>query len=99
MRSDRTYHIRQAVLRACKECHPAPLNIDELADQAAICFVRPTRAELLEAWDGLAANGYLSVIPDSDGQYRAINAKGLGQINLEGDRDQFVWGAAAFRAF
>ena len=97
MRDHRTYQIRQAALRACKDCNPVPLTLDELADQTAILFVRPTRAELLDAWDGLAANEYLTTIPGSDGQYRRINAKGLAQINVEGDRDQYVWGAASFR--
>ena len=95
MRDQRVYQIRQAILRSCKDCHPMPLTVEQLPEQPAMAFVpRVTRAELSAEWDGLAANGYLSVIPDSDGEYRVINAKGLNQINHEGGKDKFIFGAA-----
>ena len=99
MRPDRIYQIRRAVLSAFKAWGgvQAVVKFDDLIAHQDFVFLKPTREELLEAWNDLLGEGYLEYLKDSGREYAKASPSGMCQINREGDLAPFVWGKHALR--
>jgi len=93
----RTYTIRQKILATAAAYSPAPICLDDLVCSLELRHLKPTREELVRETNYLTVQGYLSAIPESDGEYARVSPTGLDQAGpiVEGARDPRIWGAAA----
>lgn len=97
MRTSRTYELRKEILKYTKSRMGLPIEHDDVINYCpAFAVYRPTREEAMEEINGLLANGYLRTIEGSNGLF-TITAKGLFQINQEGDLDPYIWGKAGLK--
>lgn len=92
MRDPRTYQIRRAILTALKDSHPAPASLEEISYHPGIGMLHASTDELLKELEALTLKEFVRNVEGTNGEYRAITASGLDQINQETDRDPFVWG-------
>ena len=90
------YAMRQALLRAMRDMHGAPVKAEELCEISQEAALRPLPLqEKVEGFRELAEMGYLAPIEGFGGQYFRITRKGLEQLLPEFPQDSFIWGPGA----
>ncbi len=95
MQTQRTYTLRQAVLKAAKDFCPAPFVVADLEYEPSLTRHQATREELLEVWRDLLGYGYLELVPEANGALAKISPAGLAQINGDAKRDPAIFGRYA----
>ncbi len=75
-----------------KQCNPAPVNFDYVVKHPNLAMLKPERQEVLEEWNYLINQRFISEVEGSGKEYVRISDNGLNQINREGDLDQRIWG-------
>jgi len=98
MHNQRTYQLRQNILRTAADAYPGPFGMDDLGASQPVRNLRAERSEIVSELNTLARAGFLEPIPESNGDWLKISASGLDQINQETALDHRIWGKDAFGA-
>ena len=90
------YSIRRQILQAVIECEPAPALVADIASFPPL-DMNPAAdtASIASEAAALAERGYLQNLrPTREPLYR-ITASGRGQLSLDDERAEFIWGEFA----
>jgi len=90
------YRLRQRILEAAKFYgRKTPSSVNDLMRNPYIQPLSIPRETIIDEADNLVAHEYLKNCRPGREPLYIITAKGIDQIDLETDKDEFVWGEMA----
>lgn len=94
METEKVYRLRRALLAAVAD-YVNPVNLDYVLAHPQLLGVETDAA--LDQWRGLLANGFLSAVPGTNGEYATLTELGKAQLPTSSRRDYktYVWGRMA----
>ncbi len=94
--SDDLRHVhRQCILQALVE-RRRPHTVVDLARASAVAVERMSEGDVAHELPGLVGHGYVEDLRPTRGGLYVITAKGRDQINLDAERDEYIWGRDAY---
>lgn len=92
------YVLRRQILEVVRECEPACVTFGEIAQHPDIAQNAAVDDDRLQAEImGLVERGYLKNLRPGRRPLYRITPKGRGQLDMEEDLEEYVWGESASR--
>ena len=92
MREARVYQLRQDILTVMNQAKPGLVTFEKVVDHPLISMRHVSRQEVINEWNFLLNQDFISDVKGSGGEYFRISPEGENQINKEGDLDPKIWG-------